>query len=268
MAAVKCVLDKSTVSRWFEKFRALIACHQEQSREPLGGPGKIVEMDETVISRIKVPLGRRRTLAWMFGITERRTSESLPKTLMFLVPDRTIPTIKPLICKWVAPGTTIYTDAFPTYNCVDELGFEHGVVVHQREWVNRQNPTIHTQGQENMWGQAKHHLDAYSSRRGNVHDRVLEFLFIRETSTKAEGFAGAFFGLLGSRPDVHSRRTLWNRYKQLIKMRSSTRATRRAERLLRREKRLSNRTMKRVLKAVNSRIADDSMSQGACPSSS
>ena len=42
----------------------------------------------------------------------------------------------------------------------------------------------------------------------------------------------------------------------------------RAERLLRREKRLSNRTMKRVLKAVNSRIADDSMSQGACPSSS
>jgi len=156
------VLHKSTVSRWFEKFRALIACHQEQSREPLGGPGKIVEMDETVISRIKVPLGCRRILAWMFGITERRTAESLPKALMFLVPDRAIPTIP--------------------------------------------------QGQENMWGQAKHHLDAYSSRRGNVHDRVLEFLFIREASTKAEGFAGAFFGLLGSRPDFHSRRALWNSY--------------------------------------------------------
>jgi len=85
-SAVNCVLHKYTISRWFKKFQSLIVCHQEQSQQPFGGPGKIVKLDKTVIFRIKVPTGRRTTPAWMSEITERCTTECLAKALMCLVP--------------------------------------------------------------------------------------------------------------------------------------------------------------------------------------
>jgi len=103
-AAKKCALNQSTISRWYEKFRALVAQHQEASRKPLGGPGLVIEMDESMISRMKVPIGRRKTLIWMFGMMERRTSDEVPQALVILVKDRTMSTLKPLIEKYVAPA--------------------------------------------------------------------------------------------------------------------------------------------------------------------
>ena len=151
-AAKKCALHRSTISRWYEKFRALIAQHQEASRKPLGGPGVVVEMDESTISRIKVPIGRRKTLIWIFGMMERQKFDEMPPALVILVKDRTMSTLKPLIEKYVALGSTVYTDAFSSYSCLEELRLVHEVVFHQREWVNHRDPRIHTHKGKRIFG--------------------------------------------------------------------------------------------------------------------
>jgi len=42
--------------------------------------------------------------------------------------------------------------------------------------------------------QVRHRLNAHTSCRGIVHNRDLEFLFIRETSTRKEEIADVFAG--------------------------------------------------------------------------
>ena len=97
----------------------------------LGGPGKIVQIDESLFrhkpkvgnyyicvllvnSSLQNHRGRpTSTEKWVFGIVDTSFSSSLG--CMELVPNRQAATLLPIIQAHVARGTTVYSDEWSAY---------------------------------------------------------------------------------------------------------------------------------------------------------
>jgi hypothetical protein len=77
--------------------------------EQLGGPGKIVEIDESYFAGVqKYGRGRARKVRhpWVFGAVERGSF----KTKMENVEGRGREQLLPILSKWIKPETTIHSD--------------------------------------------------------------------------------------------------------------------------------------------------------------
>jgi transposase len=119
-------------------------------RGHLGGEGKHVEIDETLLGgRIKGQ-GRGRHSdknIIVFGMVERNG-----KIRTGTIPDQTASTIEPIILEHVADGTTISTDMHGAYTNLSDT-YEHGIVDHKAdEWVRRIH---HTNTIEGNWSHFK-----------------------------------------------------------------------------------------------------------------
>jgi transposase-like protein len=96
--------------------------------------------------------GRGTTKQAIFGIHER--SRSVVRA--FFVPDVRKHTLLPIIRSHVAPGSTIYSDAYQLYQNVTKYGYCHAFVDHkQHEYVRG---PVHSNGMEGFWGVLKRRL--------------------------------------------------------------------------------------------------------------
>jgi len=100
--------------------------------EKLGGPGCVVEIDEAKIGHRKY--NRRRLLkgTWIFGGYERGSK----KIFILPVEDRTEQTLLACIKEWIVPGTTVVSDCWKSYNCLNSEGFQHLTVNHSYNFVD------------------------------------------------------------------------------------------------------------------------------------
>ncbi|CAL2046666.1 unnamed protein product [Caenorhabditis brenneri] len=140
----------------------------------LGGPGKYVEIDETLMYKAKYNRGNMltRPQVWVFGMIERGS----PKVMMFRVERRDAATLLPLIHKYVAPGTNVISDGWAAYGGIGALqaGFNHQWVNHKLNFVDPDDPTVHTQSIEATWGAFKRKL---KSRFGDPEYRLQGHMF-------------------------------------------------------------------------------------------
>ena len=77
------------------------------------------------------------------------------------MPDRRRETLEPIIRRWILPGSRIISDGWRSYDLQNQLDFgvyDHNVVVHQRNFVDPADETIHTQNIENTWQRARRRL--------------------------------------------------------------------------------------------------------------
>lgn len=88
------------------------------SSEPIGGPGKIVEIDESKFGRRKYHRGHRVEGQWVFVGVERDSG----KGFLVAVERRDEATLLPLIQKWIRPGTTIISDCWRVCNTPEMAG--------------------------------------------------------------------------------------------------------------------------------------------------
>ena len=104
----------------------------EKHSEKLGGPERIVEIDEAKIGKRKYNRGRLVKGHWIFGGYERESKK------IFIVPveDRTETTLLACIKEWILPGTTIVSDCWKSYNCLSNEGFQHLTVNHSYNFVD------------------------------------------------------------------------------------------------------------------------------------
>ena len=143
------------------------------NQEAIGGPGKVVELDETCFGKRKNHKGRKLGQVWVFGGYERVSKKRFLVPLLKFKEDddkddqesaatddpevekRDAPTLIPLIQKFVVPGSTITTDCWGAYlsNYADrELkDYTHKFVNHRRGFVNPEDKTANTQSVERMW---------------------------------------------------------------------------------------------------------------------
>ena len=147
--------SKRTIVDWLNFFREICSQYVAQQNTPIGGPGKTVEIDESVFCKTKYNRGRRREHKWVFGGVERGN----PKKCFFVcVEDRTRETLIPIIKQYIAPGSTIVSDEWRAYRSIGRLAgfnYTHLTVNHSENFVNPQNPEAHTQSIESLWGRLK-----------------------------------------------------------------------------------------------------------------
>jgi hypothetical protein len=99
-------LSECTLLTWYNLYRDIMSRYLVDNPTMLGGPGEIVEIDESKWSRkSKYQRGDKtsRDGPWIFGMIQRSNS----KVYLFIVNRRTREELYPHILRMVRPGTTI-----------------------------------------------------------------------------------------------------------------------------------------------------------------
>jgi len=143
-------LSDTTIADWYNYCRELITYKflDDQDRHGLiGGPGKIVQIDEAKFGRRKYNRGRHVEGHWVIGMIEDGSVDFR----LEICPDneRSAEILIPLILKHVAIGTTIRTDEWKGYTQLPRYGYVHQTVNHSREFVTEEG--VHTNRVESMW---------------------------------------------------------------------------------------------------------------------
>ncbi|KAL5272803.1 hypothetical protein ACHWQZ_G000842 [Mnemiopsis leidyi] len=133
-------------------------------RRKIGGPGHIIEIDESKFGRRKYNRGRRVVGKWILGGYCRTTGECFLTECTNNKRDHH--TLLRLIKQNVLPGTIILTDKWKGYNSLSHHGFIHLVVNHRQGFVDPLTG-VHTNTCEGMWFHAKKHM-----RQGHGRTRV------------------------------------------------------------------------------------------------
>ena len=103
---------KQTIVDWFNFHRDVCAQYFIDNPMMLGGPGKIVEIDESKFGKRKYNQGRYKEGHWVFGGIERDTNDAF----MVEVADRSANTLLPIIQTYIRPGTTVFSDEWRAYS--------------------------------------------------------------------------------------------------------------------------------------------------------
>lgn len=121
----------------------------------IGGEGKEVEIDETLIGGVRKGAGRgkyRDNKTVLLGMVER-DGDVVTK----VVPNVRKHNLLPVVAANVLPGSAVHTDQNHTYRNLPAMGYEHAAVNHNRdEWV-RDN--CHVQTIEGFWAQLKRSIN-------------------------------------------------------------------------------------------------------------
>ncbi|XP_023231532.1 uncharacterized protein LOC111631509 [Centruroides sculpturatus] len=147
----------------------------------IGGPGKTVEIDETVVSkRGKYERGRtlKGTTKWVVGGICREDKNCF----LCFVNDRFEASLNMVVSEFVRSGSTIYTDQWKGYNHIGELeGMEikHATVNHSEHFVNPLDG-VHTQSIERLWGILKNRKNLPIHYTEELHDSYLYAFMYRK----------------------------------------------------------------------------------------
>ncbi|XP_029657075.1 uncharacterized protein LOC115231130, partial [Octopus sinensis] len=127
----ECHLANVAVTDWRNFCRDICAEYYVAQNIKLGGPNRIVEIDESAFVRRKYNVGHRVKTQWVFGALERVT-----RCLLVAVEDRTADTLLQIIRERILPGTTIISDLWRSYNTLNQLGYRHLTVNHSINFVD------------------------------------------------------------------------------------------------------------------------------------
>lgn len=181
----KIILDdfnysKVTVVDWFRFCRELCVDYFESDVTTIGGPGCVVELDETLAVRRKYNRGRMLRDGWIFGGIERRADGQF-RCFVCMVYDRSEAHLTYLIRKHVALGTHIVTDGWAAYRNLSSMGYTHSVVIHGENFVSPSNPNVHTQTIEATWSSLKRFIRSRGTYKGPHYlEYICEYIFRRK----------------------------------------------------------------------------------------
>lgn len=114
----------------------------------------------------RAPTWSRRS--WVFGMMEVKGSRRRP--ILKLVKNRTRERLMPVITKYVKPRTRVISDSWRAYSALQQNGFIHYQVNHQRYFVHP-GTGAHTQHIERAWRSYKQEVYRY---RGNLTEKSLK----------------------------------------------------------------------------------------------
>ena len=137
-------------------------CMQERDRGQIGGPRKIVQVDESKFGKRKYHRGRRIDGHWVPGLIENEFEDFR----LIICPQniRDAATLIPIIKEQVWEGTKIHTDCWRAYSTLGQNGYIHRVVNHSdpehrfsgyllfKKWFNAPNYSKGWHSYSKNWG--------------------------------------------------------------------------------------------------------------------
>ena len=163
-----------------------------ENSEKLGGPGKIVEIDESKFGKRKYHKGHHVEGQWVFGGYERGTG----RTFVVPVEDRSAETLLPIIKDWIMPETTIYSDCWAAYNCLQSEGYKHFTVNHTLHFKDPLSDT-HINAIESSWRAAKTITTGSSRRKAHILGNLAKYMFYKRCEQLNLDRTEEFFRLAG-----------------------------------------------------------------------
>ena len=163
--------DIECVQRFFTKFRSII--NEEISNyllygdgtqdydKMIGGPGSIVQVDESAFGKRKYGRGHKVNTKWVFGGIEIEEDEDGRQRggrfFAIVVPNRNKPTLEKVIQQFIRRGTHIVSDGWGGYTGLEDLEgkeYRHTVVNHSENFVDP-DTGAHTNTIEGKWNYLK-----------------------------------------------------------------------------------------------------------------
>jgi hypothetical protein len=143
----------------------------------IGGHGRIIEIDETLVSKRKYNVGRQKKQLWLFGGIERKIEGVGQDCFLVIIPNRKAETLNALIQKHVAVGSIICSDKWH-YGDLNSMGYSHKSVNHSQNFLCPSDQSIHTQNIEGTWSVLKRFLRTKGTNRGrHIQEYIQEFLY-------------------------------------------------------------------------------------------
>lgn len=194
-------ISDKTIADWFCLLRevCMLALDRDFGRKTgkIGGPGKIVEIDQSKIGKRKYKRGRLADGQWLIGLVEieaifdnyQDNNEDGNEIVMLergqtgqlrleILPDKSAETLIEIIVKHVEPGSIILTDESANYEELVEHGYRLYTVVPERD-IAASDSGSHTHTLESA-------LKRRICRGGDTNDsdnfalHLCEFLWRRE----------------------------------------------------------------------------------------
>lgn len=169
-------LPNSTIARWFGVFRNSRidpALELGGGRPPIGDPGMIVQVDETLIGRRKYNRGRVVSGTWVLGMIADDGALRLE-----ICERRDAATLTEMIQRHVAAGSIVHTDGWRAYRGLSDLGYTHQVVNHSVEFVA--DDGAHTQAIESQWRSLRRRISPGGRRHDEIGDYLIEHIWRRK----------------------------------------------------------------------------------------
>lgn len=175
MVELRC--SPKSIIGWTRWIREVCTKWLEENSTRLGGPGVVIEIDESHVGRCEKGVWGVNKGKWVFGAFER-CSKNL---FIVYIPDRKSTTLIEIIKKWIVPGSIIISDSWPSYHSLNKIGYEHLKVNHRVEFVDYKDPRflVHTQHIERRWQEMKRRIPTSCLTGSDCDGHLIIFLFKR-----------------------------------------------------------------------------------------
>ena len=143
---------------------------KKEEIKKIGGPGFIVEIDKSAMSRRKYNKGKYlKKQLWCVGGFCRESKECFFELTL----SRNQDTLHSIILKYVNVGTLIYSDECKRYRRINEKGFIKKSICHKSNFVDADNPFTHTQNIEVIWKWLKDYRKNYGNNIKKNHKNYI-----------------------------------------------------------------------------------------------
>ena len=177
--ATMCKVSRQTCGQWVKFLREIITWDLDiPNMEPIGGPGIIVELDESKFGKRKYHRGHRVEGVWVFGGVERTPEH---RCFAVTVENRTATTLSALIAKYLKEGTIVHTDCWKGYRPCDfrRLRMQHRTVNHSQHFVDP-DTGVHTNTIEGTWHGMKYNVPQRHKSKEYTPGHLWEFMWRRQ----------------------------------------------------------------------------------------
>ncbi|GFO19927.1 hypothetical protein PoB_004643200 [Plakobranchus ocellatus] len=176
-------VSEKTIVQWFAYFRDICTNNLVNNPYRIGGPGVIVEIDESLVAKRKNNVGHVVEQRWVFGDVCPATGQGF----LTHIADKSAATLLPLIMRYVEPGSIIHSDGLPSYNNIATLPvnppYQHLVVNHNRNFVDPVTGAC-TNHVECYWKNCKRRFRVMAGVHNSTLDSHLDEFMWREIHGK------------------------------------------------------------------------------------